>query len=175
MTANNNNVVFFFVSNLKIVYYNKYYSSITIPWTREKKISCVTTYLKTKSLKTVQAKFHRKFNFNNYPQKSQIYHWIHKFQATVSVNNLKKKAENSISDRKLMAKCPDNMDVVRDSVWRNLKKSLQKHSQELSHLHALEDKGNQFLPSSSGLTFLKWYDCFLRLRWKMTWCNMNCH
>ena len=25
------------------------------------------------------------------------------------------------------------------------------------------------------MIFLKWYDCFLRLRWKMTWYNMNYH
>ena len=40
MTANNstnNNVVFFFVSDLKIVYDNNYQSSITMPWTREGK------------------------------------------------------------------------------------------------------------------------------------------
>ena len=39
-TANNstnNNIVFFFALNLKIVYYNNYHSSITMSWTREKK------------------------------------------------------------------------------------------------------------------------------------------
>ena len=40
-----NNIVLFFVSDLKIEYYNN--SSITIPWTREEKIFCVT-YLETK-------------------------------------------------------------------------------------------------------------------------------
>ena len=70
-----------------------------MPWTREEKIFCVT-YLETKSFKTVQANFHRKFNFNNYPQESQIYHWVHKFQATGSINNLNKKAENPRSSRK---------------------------------------------------------------------------
>ena len=49
---------------------------------QEEKILCATAYLKTKSLKTVQAEFSSKFNFNNYPQKSQIYRWVHKFQAT---------------------------------------------------------------------------------------------
>ena len=44
-----------------------------MPWTKEENIFCVTTYLETKSFKTVQAKFRRKFNFNNYPQKSPIY------------------------------------------------------------------------------------------------------
>ena len=100
-------------------------------WTREEKIFCVTTYLETKSFKTVQAKFCRKFNFNNYPQKSQIYCWVHKFQATGSANNLNEKAENPRFGRKLTARCPDYMDVVRDSVRISLKKSLGICSQEL--------------------------------------------
>ena len=64
-----------------------------MPWTREEKIFWVT-YLETKSFKTVQAKFRKKFN--DYPQKNQIYRSAHKFQATGSINNFKnnKKAEN---------------------------------------------------------------------------------
>ena len=33
--STDNNVLFFSVLNLKIIYYSKYQSSITIPWTRE--------------------------------------------------------------------------------------------------------------------------------------------
>ena len=33
----NKNVMFFFVSDLKIVYYNNYYPSIAMLWTREEK------------------------------------------------------------------------------------------------------------------------------------------
>ena len=33
----------------------------------------------------------------------------------------------------------------------------------------------KFSPCNLVLTFVKWYDCFFRLRWKMTWCNMNYH
>ena len=62
-----------------------------MPWTREDKIVCVTTYLETKSFKTVQGNFRRKFNFNNYPQKTPIYRWPHTVQATGSVNNLNKR------------------------------------------------------------------------------------
>ena len=42
MTANSfaNNVMLFFVSDLKIVYDNNYYSSITMSWTREENILC---------------------------------------------------------------------------------------------------------------------------------------
>ena len=103
MTANdftNNTAEFFFVSDLKIVFTN----------------------LVTKSFKTVQGKLRRKFNFYDYPQKNQIYRWVHKFQATGSVNNFNKKAENPRSGRKLTTRCPNNVDVVRDSIGR-IKKS----------------------------------------------------
>ena len=57
------------------------------PWSQwlaqEKKIFCVNTYLETKSFKTVQANFRWKFNFKNYPKKSQIYRWVHTFQAII--------------------------------------------------------------------------------------------
>jgi len=102
-----------------------------MPWTKEEKIFCVTTYLETKSFKTVQAKFRRKLNFNNYPQKNQIYRWTHKFQAIGSVNNLNKNAETLSSGRKLTARSPDNVNAVRDSVGRSPKKSIRRRSQEL--------------------------------------------
>ena len=54
--STNNNGVFFFESDLKIVYYNNYYSLITMPWTREEKIFSITTYLETKPFKTVSKK-----------------------------------------------------------------------------------------------------------------------
>lgn len=43
-----------------------------MPWTMEEKTFCVTVYLETKSFKTVQAKFRKKFSFNNCPHKFQI-------------------------------------------------------------------------------------------------------
>ena len=43
-----------------------------MPWTREGKIFCVTNYLATKSFKTVQAKFRRKFNLTIIPRKAKI-------------------------------------------------------------------------------------------------------
>ena len=52
-TSKNDNVVFFFVSDLKIDYDNNYQSLITKSWTKRKTISCVTTYLETKSFKIV--------------------------------------------------------------------------------------------------------------------------
>ena len=99
-----------------------------MPWTKEEKIFCVTTYLETKSFKTVEAKYRRKFNLNNYPQKSQIYRWTHKFQATGSVNNLNKKSVTPRPGRKLTARCPYNVNAVRDSVARSPKKSIRRRS-----------------------------------------------
>ena len=93
-----------------------------MPWIRGENI-CLTTYVETKSFKTVSGKFRRKFNFNSYPLKSQIYCWVLKFQSNGSVDNLYQKAENLRSSRKLTARCPDNMDAVRDSVGKSPKKS----------------------------------------------------
>lgn len=92
---------------------------------------CVTAYLETKSFKSVQAKFRREFNFNNYPHKFQITRWVNKFKATGSLNKLSKKAEQSTSGRKLTARCPENVDAVRDSVGRSPKKSIRRRSQEM--------------------------------------------
>jgi len=36
-------------------------------WKLEEKVFCVTTYIRTKSYKTVQTRFRRNFNFNTYP------------------------------------------------------------------------------------------------------------
>ena len=49
--STNNNVVFFF-SDLKIVYYNSYQSSITMPW-KKGEIFCFSPYLEIKSFKTI--------------------------------------------------------------------------------------------------------------------------
>ena len=51
---------------------------------------------------------------------------------------------------------------------RESEKSPRRRSQKLGLSRALLEKGNQFLPLSSCLIFLKWYDCFLRFRCKMT-------
>ena len=68
--------------------------------------------------------------FRNYSKKSQIYRWVHKFQATGAVNKLNKKVENPRSGRKFTARCPHNVDAVRDSVGRSRKKSPNRRFQE---------------------------------------------
>ena len=87
----------------------------------------VTTYSETKSFKTVQAKFRSKFNFDNYPQKSQIYPWIHNFQDTGTLKSLNKKTE-----------IPNLAEYWQQDIltMRSPKKSPRRRSQELSLSHA---------------------------------------
>ena len=94
------------------------------------KTFCVTLYLETKSLKTVQARYHR-FNFNNFPYKFQSTCWVKKFKNTGTLIKSTKKGQKSTSGRKLTARSPENVNTVRDSVGWSPKKSLQRCSQEL--------------------------------------------
>ena len=97
----------------------------------EEKTFCVTLYLETKSLKTVQARYRRRFDFNNFPHKFQITRWVKKFKDTGTLIKSTKKGQKSTSDRKLRARSLENVDAVRDSVGRNPKKSLRRHSKKL--------------------------------------------
>ena len=72
----------------------------------------------------------QKVELNNNPQKRQFYRWVHKFPATGSIKNVYKKAVNPRSGR-MLTRCPNNVDGVRDSVGRSPKKSLRKCSKEL--------------------------------------------
>ena len=89
-------------------------------WKLEEKIFCVTTYIETKSYKTVQTRFRRKFNFNTYPGKSQIFLWHRNFQIYGTVNKRSKKLENPSSGRKLSARSADNVEASRVSVGRTI-------------------------------------------------------
>ena len=63
--------VFFYVSDLEIVYYNNYKSSIAMPWRREEKY--FTLLLVWRQNYSKLCKQHFSGNWN-YPQKSEIYH-----------------------------------------------------------------------------------------------------
>ena len=107
------------------------------PLGQERKTILLHNLCADKIIQNSASKILQEVKLNNYPQKSQIYHWVHKFQATGSENNLKK-AENPRSGRKLTARCSDNVDAVKDSVARSPKKFLQKCTQELGLSHAQE-------------------------------------
>ena len=100
-------------------------------WSIEEKTFCVTLYLETKSLKTVQVRYHRRFNFNNFPHKFQITHWVKKFKDTGTLVKSTKKGQKSTSGRKFTARSPENVDAVRDSVRQSPKTLQRRCSQEL--------------------------------------------
>ena len=105
-----------------------------VPWTREEKIFGLTTYLETKSFKTVLAKFCRKFNLI-IPRKPNLS--LGTQISSPKVSKLpQREGKNFWSGRKLNARYPDNVDAVRDSVGRSPKKSLRRCSQNLVfHVH----------------------------------------
>ena len=100
-------------------------------WSTEERTFCVTLYLETKSLKTVQMRYCRSFNFINFPYKFHITCWVKKFKDTGTLITFTKKGQKWTSGRKLTARSPENVDAVRDSVGRSPKKSLWRCSQEL--------------------------------------------
>ena len=51
-----------------------------MPWSMEQKIFCVKAYYETKSFQIVQARFRRKFSFNKFPNRSQIFKLVKKFE-----------------------------------------------------------------------------------------------
>jgi len=70
------------------------------------------TNIQTKSYKTVQTRFRRNFNFNNYPGKSQIFLWYRNFQSYGTVNKRSKKSEMPSGGRKLSARSADNVEAA---------------------------------------------------------------
>ena len=63
-----------------ILIYSTKYNKI-MSWMMEQKIFCEEIYDETKSLKIVQNRYRGKFNFNSFPNKSQIFKLIKNFEA----------------------------------------------------------------------------------------------
>ena len=103
-------------------------------WSMEEKTFCVTLYLETKSLKTILARYRKTFNFNDFPHKFQITHWVKKFKDTGTLIKSTKKGQLSTSGRKLTARSSESVDGVQDSVAPSPKKSLRRRSQECMFL-----------------------------------------
>ena len=77
-------------------------------WSMEEKTFCVTLYLKTKSLKTVQARYRKRFNFNNF---LQITRWVKKFKDTGTLIKSTKKGQLLTSGTSLTARSLENVGV----------------------------------------------------------------
>ena len=80
-------------------------------WSIEEKTFCVILYLVMKSLKTVQVRYCRRFNFNNFPCKFHITRWVKKFKDTGTLIKSTKKGQKSTSGKKLTARSPENVDT----------------------------------------------------------------
>ena len=101
-----------------------------MPWSMEQKIFCVKTYYETKSFKIVQARFRRKFSFNQFPNRSQIFKLVKKFEAHGTCGD-RRVAGSSPSGPPITISTPDNVSSVQESVGRSPSKSLCRRSQEL--------------------------------------------
>ena len=101
-----------------------------MPWSMEQKIFCVKTYYETKSFKIVQARFRRKFSFNQFPNRSQIFKLVKKFEAHGTCGD-SRVAGLSPSGLPITISTPNNVSRVQESVGRSPSKSLCRRSQEL--------------------------------------------
>ena len=101
-----------------------------MPWSMEQKIFCVKTYYETKSFRIVQARFRRKFSFNQFPNRSQIFKLVKKFEAHGTCGDCRV-AGSSPSGPPITICTPDNVSGVQESVGRSPSKSLRRRSQEL--------------------------------------------
>ena len=100
-------------------------------FTEEQNIFCVMRKLEANSYKHVIAKLGRKYDKNKTPSKTDIYRWIKKFEATGTINDMRKKSSAVKVGRKPTARSTENIAAVRDSVGRSPKKSVRRRSQDL--------------------------------------------
>ena len=89
-----------------------------MPWSMEQKIFCVKTYYETKSFRIVQARFRRKFSFNQFPNRSQIFKLVKKFEAHGTCGD-RRVAGSSPSGPPITICTPDNVSRVQESVGRS--------------------------------------------------------
>ena len=101
-----------------------------MPWLMEQKIFCVETYYETKSFQIVQARFRRKFSFNKFPNRSQIFKLVKKFETHGTCGD-RKVTGSSPSGPPITIRTPNNVTRVQESVGRSPSKSLRRRSQEL--------------------------------------------
>ena len=99
-------------------------------WAMEQKVFCVKTFYEMKFFQIVQARFRRKFSFNQFSNRSQIFKLVKKFEAHGTCGD-RRVAGSSPSGPPITIRTPDNVSTVQESVGRSLSKSLCRRSQEL--------------------------------------------
>ena len=83
-----------------------------MPWSMEQKIFCVKTYYETKSFQIVQARFRRKFSFNKFPNRSQIFKLGKKFETHGTCGD-RRVTGSSPSGPPITIRTPDNVTRVK--------------------------------------------------------------
>ena len=63
------------------IFVNETKNSLIIPWLIKRKISRAKTYYETKTFKIFHARCRRKYSFNAFPARSQIFYLIKTFEA----------------------------------------------------------------------------------------------
>ena len=121
-----------------------------MPWSMEQKIFCVT-YYETKSFQIVLARFRRKFSFNKFPNRSQIFKLVKKFETHGTCGD-RRVTGSSPSGPPITVRTPDNVTRVQESVGRSPSKSLRRRSQGactlglfLTYYFSFEDKQLQII------------------------------
>ena len=89
-----------------------------MPWSMEQKIFCVKTYYEMKSFQIVQARFRRKFSFNKFPNRSQIFKLVKKFETHGTCGD-RRVTGSSPSGPPITIRTPDNVTRVQESVGRS--------------------------------------------------------
>ena len=97
----------------------------------EQKIFCVKTYYEMKSFQIVQARFRRKFSFNKFLNRSQIFKLVKKFETHGGTCGDRRVTGSSPSGPPTTIRTPDNVTRVQESVGRSPSKSLRRRSEEL--------------------------------------------
>ena len=124
-----------------------------MPWSMEQEIFCVKTYYETKSFQIVQARFRRKFSFNKFPNRSQIFKLVKKFETHGTCGD-RRVTGSSPSGPPITIRTPDNVTRVQESVGRSPSKSLRRWTSGactlglfLTYYFWFEDKQLQIIKS----------------------------
>ena len=93
----------------------------------EQKIFSVKTYYETKSFQIVEARFRRNFSFNKFPNRSQIFKLVKKFETHGTCGD-RRVTGSSPSGPPIAIRTPDNVTRVQESVGRSPSKSLRRQN-----------------------------------------------
>jgi hypothetical protein len=99
-------------------------------WLMGQKIFCVKTYYETKSFKIVQARYKRKFNFNTFLSRNQIFKLVKNFEAYGTCED-RRATGSSPCGHSITIRTPENVTRVQESFGRSPTTSLRRFSQQL--------------------------------------------